>query len=163
MKNWTLPENPDSFRPLMGSSRMPSGRSPTTSTPSGPSSEMAKRILKPPWPAIVRPPSTPTKNTRSATAVSRSSGPMMLPSESSFRMPPSSPAVISPPNRLPVMETLMDSISVMGNLPSWSSPRSMRTPSTAPDTVRFGMPLISSTAAERMIEKRSGWACRSSH
>ena len=48
-------------------------------TPSGPSSESAKRIVKPPMPANAKPPSTPTKKMRSSTGVIVSSGSIMLP------------------------------------------------------------------------------------
>ena len=39
---------------------------------------------------------------------------------SSLRMPPTSPASISPPNMLPVTRTEMASMPMIGNLPSAS-------------------------------------------
>ena len=72
LKKSTPPVKSLIARPEFGSSRIPPGTEPETSTPSGPSSDRAKRIVKPPRPEKEKPASTPMKKTRSFTGLVRS-------------------------------------------------------------------------------------------
>ena len=132
LKNSTPAEKSLIERPVFGSSRMPPGTEALMNRPSGPSSDMAKRMVKPPMPENENPPSTPTKKMRSATGVTRSKVSMTCPPSLSLTMPPIRVASISPPKRSPLTVTPREAMSTMGNLPSSSRPMSILMPSTAP-------------------------------
>ncbi len=142
--------------PVFGSSRMPPGTEAEMNTPSGPSSDMAKRMVKPPTPEKLKPPSTPTKNTRSSTGVVLSRVAISLPLASILMMPPISPASSCPPNRSPLTETPIAAMSSTGNLPSRSRPISMTMPSTAPENSRPSPPCRPVTAADSTSWKLPG-------
>ena len=160
LKNSTPAEKSLIVRPVFGSSRMPPGTEAEINTPSGPSSDTAKRMVKPPTPEKAKPPWTPTKNTRSSTRVVVSRLPIWFPLASSLMMPPISAASIWPPNRSPFTETPIEAMSRTGNLPWRNSPISMTMPSTAPENSRPLMPCSPVTAAERISWKLPGSFCR---
>ena len=78
LKNSTPAEKSLIERPVFGSRRMPPGTDALMKMPSGPSSESAKRIVRPPMPGNSKPPCTPMKNTRSRTGVTVSSALIMF-------------------------------------------------------------------------------------
>ena len=88
---------------------------------------------------------------------------MTWPPALSFRMPPTRPALILPPNRSPSIVTAIDAMSVIGNSPSSSLPTSMRMPSTAPVNVSPGTAGMPAMLADRMIAKSAGSAWMSRH
>ena len=140
LKNSTPAEKSLIARPVLGSSTIPPGTEAKMYTPSGPSSETAYLIPKPPTPAMAKPPSTPTKNTRFTTGVVVSKVSIIAPVASSLMMPPIRPALISPPKRLPLSETPIDAMSMIGNSPFNSLPTSILTPSIAPENSSPDMP-----------------------
>ena len=131
-------------------------------TPRGPSSETANLMVKPPIPAIVKPPSTPMKNTLSCTGVVVSKLSISCPLASSLTMPPMSPAVIRPPNMLPFNCTPIEAMSMIGNLPCSRRPTSILTPSMAPENSSPAMPCRPVTAADKVSTKSAGssWMSR---
>ena len=116
-KNFTPPTKSLIVRPVSGSSMMPVGRLTLMNTLSGPSSESASWIEKPPIPAIEKPPCRPAKKTRFATGVVVSVSAMMFPFASSLRMPPISAASRSPPKSLPLTWTPSEAMPTIGNSP----------------------------------------------
>ena len=155
VKNSTPPVNSLIVIPVKtGSTTM--GTLTLTRTLSGPSSLSAKRTVKP-FSRISSLPSTPTKNTRSETAVVVSSDSINWPAASIFRMPPISDPEISAPPKSPPTLTDRDSRSVMGNLPCCNSPTSIFSPLTEPSNSR-GIPGIFLTLALTMSTKLAGLA-----
>ena len=142
-------------RPLIGSNKMPVGVAAVIITPRGPKSEKAMRMDILPTPGIPKPPSKPTKNTRSATGVVVFVAGIRSPSASNGSSPPSKVPLISPPNISPSIPTAMASIAVIGNSPSRSRPTSISMPSTAPLTF-IGRPYKPLTDADRVSLKSSG-------
>jgi len=135
-------------------------------TPSGPSSLRARRISKPAIPATENPPSIPKKRMRSTTGVVVSTASMIkkspLASSPMRRMPPINPAEREPPKRSPSTETAIDSMLMMGNLPSKRSWGSMTTPVIPPEICTPGIPWIELTDALRAILKSVGSFSKSS-
>ncbi len=135
---------------------IPPGTSTLINTPKGPSSLNPNRMVSPPSPAMLNPPSRPRKNILFATGVVVSKVPIMLSYASSFTMPPMSDAFISPPNIWPSRLTPMAAISMIGNDPSKRSMGAIFTPSMTPENSRPGIPSILSTLADRISTKSSG-------
>ena len=132
-------------------------------TPSGPSSDRPKRIVRPPIAGRLKPPSTPKNRILSATGVVESKTSIALPWPSTLRMPPSKVAVSSPPKTLPVTRTPIAAISTMGNLPSISFCGLILTPSIVPSKLSpatAGSPL---TLADRLMRKSPGSLSKSGH
>ena len=94
LKNSTPAEKSLIVNPVLGSSSIPPGIEAFMNTPSGPSSETANLILKPPIPENENPPSTPIKNILSSTGVVVSKLSMGFPSASILIIPPIRPASI---------------------------------------------------------------------
>ena len=163
LKNSTPAEKSLIAKPVLGSRRMPPGTEAFRKTPSGPSSLMARRIVNPPTPGNSKPPCNPAKKTRSSTGVVISKLPISRPAESSLMMPPIRAAFISPPNILPRTDTPMEAMSMMGNLPSLSSPISIFTPSMAPSNSKPCKPCKPVTAADKVKTKSLGSFCISAH
>ena len=145
-------------RPEIGSSRIPPGICAVTSTPSGPSSLSAKRMVKPDKPAKEYPASTPIKKTRSATTVSVSSTPISLPLASTLIMPPINEPSIWPPKTLPEIETPSDSIPIIGLSPAINAPTSIWMPLTVPSNFRPGLPCRPVMVADKVSTNSSGAA-----
>ena len=125
-------------------------------TLSGPSSESASWIEKPPMPAIAKPPWSPAKKMRLATAVVVSVSAMIAPFASSLRMPPIRDASRSPPKSLPLTWTPSEAIPMIGNSPCASLPRSIWMPWIDPENSRPLIPLIPVTLAESVRMKFPG-------
>ena len=156
LKNSTPAEKSLMERPVLGSSSIPPGIEPEMNTPSGPNSETANRMVKPPIPEKEKPPSTPTKKTRSSTGVVVSRGSIIWALASSLRIPPMRAALIWPPNKSPSIETPMEAISIIGNLPCLSNPMSMTTPSIVPENSSPLIPCRLVTEADRISWKLLG-------
>ena len=161
LKNSTPAVKLDIVSPEVGSKV--TGTSAVMSTLSGPNSLNANLMPNPPIPFIENLPSTPTKKTRWSTSVTVSSGPIILESESSFKIPPIKDPTTSPPKTLPLTPTPMDSISTIGFLPSSSNFGEILIPFMAPLNSRPLIPLISVSSADNMMEKSVGSASISSH
>ena len=89
-------------------------------------------------------------------------------SQSSFMMPPTSPADTSPPNILPLIVTPIESMPMIGNLPSSSSDGWMRMPWIAPGDLQTGQTLDARDARRededevaRARSRRRPTGCRS--
>ena len=105
----------------------------------------------------------PKNSTRSATGVVVSRSPITLPAASNFMMPPSSVAVSSPPNSLPVMLTAIERISMIGNLPSASRNGSILRPSIAPEKLSPPTDGRPSIETDSEIRKRSDAVSKFGH
>ena len=112
-KNSTPAAKPVIDRPVFGSSRI--GTSALRNTPSGPSSDRAKRMVSPPMPGSSNPPSMPKNSTRSATGVVMSKVPISRPCASSLIMPPIRPPDRRPPNSSPSTRTATAPRPTIGN------------------------------------------------
>ena len=135
---------------------IPVGSETLRNTDSGPSSDRASWIWKPPIPAIVKPPWSPAKNTRAATGVVVSVSAIMFPFASSFSMPPISSASIWPPNRSPLTSTPIEAMPTIGNSPASSFPTSIWIPWIEPENVSPAMPWMPVTLADSVSRKLVG-------
>ena len=135
---------------------IPTGERASNCTPKGPNSDIANRIVHP-MPDNLNPPLTPIKKIRSLTGVSGSAVVGIIWSSSPILIiPPIRPASSSPPNTFALILTPIEAISMMGNSPLNSLPRSIFTPSMTPENSAPGMPLIEATLAESVRIKSRG-------
>ena len=162
LKNSTPAEKSFSTRPICGTIMTPPGTSTLRKTCSGPSSLRPTRMVSP-MPAIEKPPWMPMKKTRWATGVVVSNSPMIWKFESSLRMPPTRPALISPPKSLPVTVTAMDEMPMIGNLPWASSAGRIWMPSMEPENCSWSRPWMPVMLADSERMKSAGSFSMSGH
>ena len=142
---------------------IPTGELASSCTPKGPNSDRPNRMVMP-RPEISNPPLTPMKKIRSLTGVSGGArGPINWSFSPILRMPPTNPASSSPPNTFALILTPMEAISMIGNWPLKSLPRSIFTPSMVPENSAPGMPSMDATLAERVRMKSRGLVLMSRH
>ena len=145
---------------------MPPGTLPSICTPKGPNSDRANRMVKPPAapPPILNPPCMPTKKILSLTGVSAGAiAEIIWLSLPILIMPPINAPFISPPKAFARMLTPMEAISIMGNSPLKSFPRSIFTPSMVPENSAPAMPSMELTLAESVRIKSRGSSLISRH